>query len=393
VSRRVFLFDLDGTLVEPRGYRLALEAALNRFTRRMGIGDQYPGEETISLFEAQNVTSEWDILPLCLSAILDALLDGGPALELPGDLLQACDTLRACEAAPPRVDYPALALRLGAQFQEGQLFSELALALCRPEAANPLFPRLQGHPLLEALLGRTRDVRASPVTRIFQQFVLGSEVYEQIYGLPWELPTPCPSFLRAYDRPLLEASLREALLARWQEGSLDLAAFTIRPSLLRGEQPSRGLPYSPEAEFVLRDLGLEAIPLVGYGQVCRLAEIAGISPSQAAKPSTIQALGAIGAAITRDELQAMLAAERWVNYGESAHFAGLPALEIHVFEDSAASIRAVRQAAGMLSGICIPAEVHAWGIAHNPAKAAALQAAGATVCADVNEAVQAALMN
>jgi hypothetical protein len=39
----VFLIDLDSVLVEPRGYRLAMQSALGWFTERMGLGDLYPG--------------------------------------------------------------------------------------------------------------------------------------------------------------------------------------------------------------------------------------------------------------------------------------------------------------------------------------------------------------
>lgn len=37
--RRVLLFDLDGVLVAPHGYRRAIHATLKHFTCRMGLGD------------------------------------------------------------------------------------------------------------------------------------------------------------------------------------------------------------------------------------------------------------------------------------------------------------------------------------------------------------------
>ncbi len=458
MSQTVFLFDIDGVLVEPGGYRKATQATLNWFTRRMGLPDQVLGEETFALFESKGITSEWDILPLCLAGMLDDLLGRCPGLALPEELEAAGQALRAYGPPAPQVDYAALVRRVTAGGPPRGYYAEHALRLSREGTGEAPFPRLAGRPLLERLLAGTHAVETSAVTRIFQQYVMGSEIYRRQLGLTPEVETD--SYLRLYDRPALSPALGSRLLELWEAGRLHLAAYTLRPSQPRIERGMltrprtergpgeghpgqgmltrprriRGLPmrprthlsrlgtltrvitrsrkacrtgravarpheralfnnlsYSPEADLALESLGLEAIPLVGYGQVAQLAETTGGSPAGYAKPSPVQALGALGAALTRDERRAMRAAERWVSRGDPGFFAGLPRLEIHVFEDSAGGMCAVRMVTEMLEEIGIAARLHPWGVTTSPTKRAALAEAGAVCYEDVNEAVGEAL--
>jgi len=399
--RRVFLFDLDGVLVEPRGYRAAIHATLEHFTRRMGLGDCYPGEEAIARFESISMTSEWDIVPTCLAAILDALLAEHPSLKLPDNLEDACAYLCQQNLPAPQVDLTSLTQRLGDAYYGGT-YADLELVLSghstyrsEPPAIaesckeSPLFAHLSGHPLLNDLLARTRQVTLSPTTRLFQTFALGSAAFTQVYGVPAEIDTP--SFLKEYDQPLILPQTRASLLHTWQAGALDLAVYTARPSLPGENDSQQRNSYSPEAELALEVVGMTGVPLVGYGQICHLAELCGRSPDEMVKPSPVQALAAIGTAVRRQALPALLAAESLVfgdrndrNADGSAYFRSLPALEIHVFEDAAGGVRAVCQAADLLIACGCPVTVHAWGITTNPTKSATLRQAGAEVFPDIN---------
>ncbi|MDR3573824.1 MAG: hypothetical protein P4L50_08185 [Anaerolineaceae bacterium] len=389
MSRPVFLFDVDGVLVIPAGYRQASQAAINFFTRQMGIEDQLLDENIFALFESNNIISEWDIVPLCLAAILDDLQSRCADLRLPPDLSGSLAGLCDYKLPAPQVDYKNLASNLGARFLPGQTFADQALQYSQTTAANSPFPHLQGQPLLPVILADTRDVFKNPVIRIFQEFVLGSQNFQKAYGLTGEVETG--SFLTLYDRPALEAGCRDELLQLWDAGRLDLAAYTIRPSLLGSEPPAKMLAYSPEAELALQINGLEAMPIMGYGQVYRAAELAGIRPDEILKPSPVQALAAMAAAVFRDGLRAMSAAMDWSGRGKTAYFERLPALDIHIFEDSAGSILGVRAGAERLMSLGIPVTLNAWGVASSPVKIAALQAAQAEVFPDVNRAVQEAL--
>jgi len=118
--RRVFLFDLDGVLVAPLGYRAAIHATLEHFTRRMGLGDcTSPGEEAIARFESISMTSEWDIVPTCLAAILDALLAEHPSLAMPDTLEEVCAYLYQHSLPAPTIDLAHLTQRLGAAYHGG----------------------------------------------------------------------------------------------------------------------------------------------------------------------------------------------------------------------------------------------------------------------------------
>jgi hypothetical protein len=395
-ARRVLLFDLDGVLIAPHGYRRAIQASLEHFTRRMGLGDCYPGEENIARFEAISMTSEWDIVPTCLAALLDALLADHPGLLLPGRLEAVCTYLGGKEPSPaPVVDYISLAQRLGVAYRGGA-YLDLVLALCQPVAEKspgaisaglpqPLFPHLAGHPLLEDLLRHTRQVTISPTTRVFQSFALGSAAYRQTYAQPPALDSL--SFLKEYDQALISVEIRRNLLRAWQAGEFDLAVCTLRPSLPGVDGADLKLSYSPEAELALEVAGLPGVPLVGYGQVCRLAELTGRSPEELVKPSPVQALAAIGAAVHGDVLPALLGAERLVFASAAAYFHTFPPLEVHIFEDAAGGVRAVRQAAVLLQAAGLQVVMHAWGISANPDKTAALLQAGAMIYPDINQAL------
>jgi phosphoglycolate phosphatase-like HAD superfamily hydrolase len=52
----IWLFDLDGVLIHPGGYREALRRTVAHFSRRAGYPDEPLAEETIEAFEANGIT-------------------------------------------------------------------------------------------------------------------------------------------------------------------------------------------------------------------------------------------------------------------------------------------------------------------------------------------------
>ncbi len=385
----VFLLDVDGVLVKPGGYRKSTQATLDWFTRRMGIADVPYTEAIFNHFEARNISSEFDIVPLCLAEIFDRLQSLYPEVQLPVDLYQACHRWREIGAALPEIDFTDMVDRVANASQTGRFPSDVALEANRSDIDEPPFPHLKSHPLLGKILRQTRDIRHSPVTPLFQQFALGSELFKTTYHLPAEIETD--SFLLAFDEPLLDRELARSLKELWKNGDLSLVAYTGRPSIPFDEATEPLLPYAPEANLALEVAGLAGIPLVGLGQIFRLAEITGHHADELGKPSLISALGAIGAAVSRNEREALQAAERWVYHGEGRFFKQLPPLDIHLFEDTPGSIRFTKQAVEMLNESGVPARFHAWGVARTESKIAALQSAGADVREDINACVRAAI--
>jgi hypothetical protein len=381
----VFLIDLDGVLVEPRGYRLAIQSTLAWFTEKIGLGDLYPGEDAIARFEAINMTCEWDITPIILASIFDGLSRENPQVTLPGGLQEACKTVRALSLKAPRLELTRMLTNLAAHFKPGMEYASLALELSRPGVEDPLYPHLVGHPLLTSILAGTRDLEGALTTRVFQHFTLGSERYQKLCGLAPFFESE--SYLQKYDKVLLDNKCRESLLSIWQKEKLGLVVYTARPSL-----PEKGgvlsFNYSPEAEVALEALGLDQVPLVGAGKMGWLALQLGKGVNQLTKPSPVQALAAITTAVTRQTGSALWAAARLTFENEKSDYRNFPPLSIHVFEDAGGNINAVRLAADILTNAGVQNRVTAWGIGENPEKQKALTAAGAVLVPEINQAVQ-----
>lgn len=374
---RILLFDLDGVLVNPLGYRAALRASVNHFRAQWGWQPDTLPEEEIALFEAHGITSEWDMLPLILASQLEqTALEGA---RLPMSLPTGAD------GGPPAPrKRAALRARLGTlqtNLHPGEHPSQAALRL-------NLFPHLP-RPLQNALLANTRHIQNSQTTRVFQHFVLGDSGYAQTYGKAAEFPSP--SLLREKDQPLLSTEWRAPLIAEHAAQRLYYAAITARPSLPpRGIVPPLGFP--PEAELALACIGLPQMPLIGYGRLQYLAQQVGGEAEQFLKPSPVQALAAILAALGEPENRALFDAltierEKRLNH----RLAAFGDYEIVVFEDSPGGIRAGLQATARLRDLGVAAHFTGYGITTNPDKLRVLENLGARVFPSINEALRDAL--
>ena len=392
--KTVFLFDIDGVLVEPSGYRAAVQATLRYFTRRMGLPDEIvPDEDSMSLFEAQRITSEWDMVPISLLILLEQLLASTPEIELPATLDECCNYLGKFHLNLSSVDYRTPILQIGTRLRSGEAPSDRLLNLLQGDVqSEDFFPHLHRHPLLKELLENTRQPSRSQRTRVFQHFSLGSEIFNRTYRMPAEFDTP--SLLQANDRPLLPTQLHEELAERHQHDGLLIAAYTMRPSLPPREVSAALLGYAPEAEMALELVGMEQFPLIGYGRIRYLAEKTGKPAEGFMKPSPVQALAAIFAALSSDEAASLELAARlhtWGRVDDLARRIAASSLVIHVFEDSPGGIEAVRRAAQELSQNGVSIRTQAWGVASQPDKLAALQAIQAEVFPTTREAVEQAL--
>lgn len=380
----VFLIDLDSVLLEPLGYRKAVQSTLNWFTERMGLGDQYPGEEVIASLEAVNMTSEWDMVPVLLAAIIDGLMKENPGTQLPEDLLQACDLVRSKSLQPPNVDFASLPIILGKHFKPGMEYSTLAFELNQTGSAQSPYPNLIDLPILKSLLLNTRALDGALSTRVFQHFTLGSERFAELSG---HAPLfECDSYLEKFDRHLLNEQTRDLLLMAWRDSLVNLTVYTARPSKPEKDCPP-GYNYSPEAEVALETLGLQELPLIATGQINWLSEHLGVPVHKLGKPSPVQALAAIAAAYTRQVETSLLAAADLQLKGKTEFFQNLPGLAIHVFEDSGGNTASVRRAVDLLNEAGLICTFNAWGIGDNPDKQRALMQAGAELVPDINQAV------
>ncbi|MEA4906605.1 MAG: hypothetical protein VB089_03230 [Anaerolineaceae bacterium] len=389
-AKCVYLFDVDGVLVYPGGYRKAVEATMRYFLAGMGLEHLTPDERVPAWFEAYNVTIEWDMLSIGLAIVLNEVASRGPEWDRFEDLDALSRWLRTRSGHPEAVDYRAGIEALCAGLPAGQIPSE---AVFEAVKAGTALPFLHGQPFVESLLINTRDVYHNAITRVFQNYVLGSATFEQVYGIP--SPLPAESYLSRYDQPALLPGANGCL----PTPVMAMAVYTARPSLPpRAATQPVDLLFSPEAEPALALVGLQDAPLIASGRMHYLAALTGNPPETFVKPSPVQALAAILAAALQDEWGAIQLAYRL--YARQQDGAGLDTellrglpekMRIHVFEDSSGGIAGVRQAAEILRDFSVETEVLGWGIAQEALKVERLHAIHVPVFPDINQALAAAL--
>jgi hypothetical protein len=357
----ILLLDIDGVLIKPGGYRAALHATLNHFVRLMGLPHFEVPEEKLAGFEKRGITSEWDMVPLLLAVLWEDILSHQPLTGLPADVSSA-----AIEIGKALNGYlPSELVIPEFELVPGQYPVETAL-----DAGY--FPSIP--PALKtSLMHRSRDVRASHTMRVFQHYTLGSRAFSQTYGLPAEFETE--SLLHKHDRSNIDETVREKLrLSRAR-----LAAFTARPSAPPREIKNPPLGYAPEAEIALELVGLSDIPLVSFGRLQYLGDGRGYDPEMLLKPSPVQALAAIAAALTGDEWSALQAACDWYETGRfEGPLADLPpSFDVSVVEDTLSGVRSVQAAGEILQKTGLDMTVHAYGLTSGSAmKSAAFEQAG-----------------
>jgi len=390
----LFLLDIDGVLVQPRGYLQALQDTVSHFSRLMGVGDHPPTEEDIQVFEANGLTSEWDSGAMCVAALLLQRLRRQPDLRLPTHWSQALALLSAQPAPLPRPDYAALAREAGERIAAGMVPAQAMQAVIRRQArALPGSRRSDPalHHLLDELVGWPHDFYRSPVTRYFQYLSIGHEEVTRTYGVAPAFESP--AYLLAYDRPNLSAATRAHLEQAIAAGRVRVALFTLRPSLPPAGGNVSLASYSPEAELARSLVKLEACPIIGLGHMHWLAARSGHAIRDLIKPSPVQALAATGAAWSGREIPALQAALALVEDGLLAPpLADLAQVTLHIFEDSLAGMAAVQRSADLLQKSGLDCTCRCYGVVppHGP-KAEAMTSQEVELYPSIDEALEEAL--
>jgi hypothetical protein len=352
---RIILLDIDSVLVQPLGYRGALRATVQHF-----IGsDVSIDEDFLSDLERRGIASEWDMAPLIIASYWNSILLQQPIHDLPDDVFAAAHEIRRQHRVDGSIQVPAFDNVSGKYptqtAYEAGLFSSI--------------PEL----LRKNLLTETRDVHKSHSMRTLQHFTLGSRHFSETYNMSAEIETE--SFLLKFDRSNVDDKIRATLL---QDGN-HLAAFTARPSHPPREIRETMFGYAPEAELALELVGLQDIPLIAFGKLDYIAVQHGLDPAALVKPSPFQALAAILAAWTDDELSALEAAFEWQDTGKlNETFGDLPkSFELIVVEDTMGGIRSVRKAGEILNASGFDVTIRAFGLtSDSKAKTDAFRKAG-----------------
>lgn len=392
MSQSVYLLDVDGVLLYPGGYREALRRTINHFSSTMGWGDCSLKDETALIFEAHGITNEWDMSAICLASLFVEAWKYVPGIRLPESVPDALMAVRKDGVPSQIVNFAKTARNVASEMGAGEYAS---LAAPRVFARDlKAYPRDDSQRALTALLNEillnTRDINRSQTLVVLQTFALGSTLFEETYSVP--APFDTGSSIVDNDRRVISQANCEYLLQASKSGEIKSAVFTARPSL-----PPLGVTdatdyYSPEAELAVQMLGIEALPLIGYGRIQWLAREFGRDPNFWIKPSPIHALAAIGAAVSGDEKTSLIGAHALVEEGiiqvPFLDFAN-DMLNVTVFEDSASGVQSTKLGLDILRDAGVKCQLVSKGIGVHPEKSKNLKKVGARVFADVNAALSA----
>ena len=390
MSTSVYLLDVDGVLLYPGGYREALKRTINYLSNTMGWGDCAPKDETALIFEAHGITNEWDMSAICLASLFVAAWKHVPGMRLPVSVPDALVAIRKHGVPRQSVNFAKIARDVAAEMGPREYATLVAPRVFSRALAS--YPRDESQTALTALLDEillnNRDIHHSHTLMVLQNFVLGSTVFEETYSL--SAPFTTGSSIVENDRPVISRANCEYLLKTSKLGELKSAVFTARPSL-----PPLGVTdgadyYSPEAELAVRMLGIEILPMIGYGRIQWLAREFGRDPKLWIKPAPLHALAAIGAAVSGDEKTSLIGAHALVEEGRlQSPFLDLAneILNVTVFEDSPSGVQSTKLGLDILRAAGVKCHLVAKGISVHPEKCKNLKKVGARVFPDVNVAI------
>ena len=377
---KIFLFDMDGVLLESRGYHLALQETVRQMANALGFGNATLSPDDIAAFEAGGITSEWDEAAISTALLLELVWSEEPERRLPGSLAIPASPSPNPHSAP---DFNNLAHSLS---------TPDLLPLPPLERAESIFLATGRHTpaqeqLLRTLIHEARTVAHSLTHRTFQELVLGSKEFARTYGLPARLDSD--SYLLKYDLSNL-SNIESARLMDWISTPGHAAAVvTSRPSV-----PPAGTFSTPEAELGIKLVGLEGIPILGWGGMCWLGQQRQVNPQTFLKPSPVHALAGLRMTLGEDQEAALNEAVKLVETGlagtEWGQFEGM---QVCIFEDTPAGIKSLQAAKDVLGKAGIEIEVMNYGIAKKPVKLQALKALDATIIPSLMEALDLALKN
>ena len=350
----IFIFDMDGVLLRPHGYHRALQNTVRQVGEKKGFGELTLTDEDIARFEALGIANEWHSAALCLSVLTlrsqqQKKIDGIPLEPL-------FETLAAQSlSVTPR--------------KRG----EVAVSHLAQKAGIPDSAAL-------AWIEESEQIDKSPTMQVFQTMILGDVLYEQRYKRPATEKTD--SYLKLFDQPLLSAENVARLLTWSQEPSNGSAIMTNRPSL--GPDNFSG---DPDGSFGKELVGVEPMPLIGFGEASWLADRAGRPWADVIKPNPEHALAAIFAASGWEVEESLDFTAHLPQTWDPAALEHLHGAQITVFEDTPAGMISVQSAGELLNQFELDVSVRKMGIASDPAKVRALEALGAEIYPDVNQAL------
>ena len=342
MDKKIIIFDVDGVLIESHGYHQAFKDTVRVGAKKLGFEVNLTDED-IAQFEGMGISSEWHSSAACMAVLLiNGTFDLGPLFV---------------SIAKEQAEIP-VRIRL-----------ERAVSRMAKEAGvDPV------HPV--SIIQNSETIQSFPFD-IFQEMILGSARFEEIYGIKSSLNVE--SYLYKYDKPLLSTRAKTQLFDWLQKAERGCAIMTNRPTR-----------EMPDAKYAQELTGLETIPVSGYGEMGWLAEEFGGEAANYSKPSPIHALSAVLASFGKESNQCLLEAHIATKGDFSDDIMRLDGYEIWVLEDTPAGIMSADAMGKLLRGQGLDVKVNKLGITNSPVKARYLEAQGAQVFENVNIALDGA---
>jgi phosphoglycolate phosphatase-like HAD superfamily hydrolase len=373
---QIFLFDLDGVLLNSAGYHRSLVETVRQLSLTLGFGDRGLTQSEIDAFESRDITAEWDSSALCAALLLITAWAAGDDVSLP---------LRP-PLGPPRPERHAFPDVLGflAEF-DGRARSDPL-----PEAETILLRRLGRHSAdraerIVSLLRDARRLEGSLTFRLVQVFNLGGQRFKEIYGEAAGITSP--SFLETYDLPTLSEGERSGLFRALSREGRAAAIVTNRPSASPGT-----IFNTPEAEIGVRAAGFDHVARIAAGDLGWPALEMGRDVQAFLKPSPVHMLAGLRTAIGDDRATAVEMAIRLAESGGAdPAWSELDGSRIALFEDAPKGHTSARAAVGLLQRNGVRVGLDQFGIAASRDKIEALRAVGARPMGHVAEALDTAL--
>lgn len=357
----ILLFDMDGVLVNPRGYHRALHETVRLAGISAGIGAVDLEDEQVTQFEALGISSEWHSSALCMAVMVLEKQAGFAHLNNPPQPVQ---------------------LNLESLFEALSFQPMQNSALHRGVAAIEMLAEKFDVAVDPArkLVAESESIQYSPTLNCFQELILGSQNYSSIYQK--ESQFKIESYLDLYDVSLLRES-ESAKIMNWvAESGHGAAIMTNRPS--KGPSEFSGMP---DSEMGANLVSLAFLPLVGKGDLLWFSAQTGLPVEHFAKPTWRHAMAAILAACGWPVEECLKFVGKQLSEWECPRLQFLQDSKVSVFEDTPGGLVSVQKSAKLLGDIGIQVKVQNIGIAENPAKRNALFSQDASVYADINQAL------
>ena len=351
---KILLFDMDGVLLEPIGYHMALKETVRLVSQSLGFENFILSDQDIAQFEALGISNEWHSSALC--AALFNIIASKPLLNI----RPALDRLFIAIAQHP-ADEPAI---LRAQKATASLAKQYDVA---PNQAVEI-------------MQTSESISHSFTLNIFQELVLGSKIFAKTYQRQPQLTVE--SYLQQYDVPQISSAVLNKLTNWLTDPHHYAAILTNRPSAIM-----LGKAGTPEAELGAQLIGLSGLPIVGSGEIHWLAQEMNVNVETLLKPAPTHALAAVFAALGIPLEDSLKNSFSWIVSNHSIDTRVIPKSEVYVFEDTTAGIISVENMQRVLAQKNIHINTHKIGISSNLIKISNLKDQGALIYNSINDAL------